>query len=56
MIDNIIVIPEEILDMRIEDSGLPMRIRVCLQRYGKIDTVRELIDRSEEDLLQIQIS
>ena len=46
-------ISEELLDMNIEESELPVRVRYCLL-HGGIQTVRELIDLTEEEFLQIR--
>jgi len=47
-------VSEELLDMKIEDTDLPFRIRHTLQYYGNIQTVRELIDMTEEELLDLR--
>ena len=44
---------EKILEMTIEDLDLSVRSFNCLKRAG-IDTVEDLINKSEEDMMKVR--
>ena len=46
-------IKEKVLDMTIEELDLSVRSFNCLKRAG-IDTVEDLISRSEEDMIKVR--
>ena len=53
MVERAEVKKEKVLEMTIEELDLSVRSFNCLKRAG-IDTVEDLIDRTEEDMMKVR--
>ena len=53
-VTNYYNVSEGLMNMNIEDTDLPFRIRYTLQHYGNIQTVRQLTNLSEEELMLLR--
>jgi len=53
MIDREEVVKEKVLEMTIEELDMSVRAFNCLKRAG-INTVEDLINRSEEDMIKVR--
>ena len=53
MVERAEVKKEKVLEMTVEDLDLSVRSLNCLKRAG-IDTVEDLIDRTEEDMMKVR--
>ena len=53
MVDREETIKEKVLEMTIEELDMSVRSFNCLKRAG-IDTVEDLINRTEEDMMKVR--
>jgi len=53
MVEREETIKEKVLEMTIEELDMSVRSFNCLKRAG-IDTVEDLIDRTEEDMIKVR--
>ena len=53
MVESKEAVREKVLDMTIEELDMSVRSFNCLKRAG-IDTVEDLINRTEEDMMKVR--